>query len=204
MAAPTGSIDLDSGPLTLPRAIIFIGPPGSGKTACAEALAQRLGWTALDTDRVIVTETGMDIPEIFQHFGEPHFRKLETDLLDRLLGQMHGTNQVRRGLVIATGGGMPVSPGNFERLAELGEIVYLEADLDVMAERLLAEGGRPLLSDGGKKDHNNRFDRIKTKLAALIDQRACVYAQARYKVRTTALTPEQVAEAVFKLIYGTM
>lgn len=142
----------------------------------------------------------MTIPEIFQHFGEPHFRKLETDVLDRLLDQMHGTNEVPPGLVIATGGGMPVSPGNFERLASLGEIVYLEADLDVMVERLLAEGGRPLLADGGQ---SNPFDRLKTKLAALLDQRACVYARARYKVRTTALTPEQVAEAVFKLIRGT-
>ncbi|HEY9868231.1 MAG TPA: shikimate kinase, partial [Candidatus Obscuribacterales bacterium] len=96
-----------------------------------------------------------------------------------------------------------VSPGNFERLARLGEIVYLEADLDVMVERLLAEGGRPLLADTGEGNHNNRFDRLKNRLAALLDERAPVYARARYKVRTTALTPEQVAEAVMKLLRGT-
>lgn len=184
-----------------PTAIVFIGPPGSGKTACAQAVAQRLAWAVMDTDRFIEADTGMTVAQIFEELGEPRFRELESALLDRLAADRsnQGSAQVQP-LVIATGGGMPVAPGNFERLAALGEVIALGADLDVLAARLLADGGRPLLAGKNHGESRPACDILKEKLSGLLTQRAPIYAQARYKLDTEGLTPEDIAEEVLKLL----
>ena len=179
-----------------PKVIIFIGPPGSGKTACANALGKRLGWTVLDTDRLIEDNVGMTIPQIFERHGETRFRALESELLEKLArGEL-----ASQPLVIATGGGMPVAPGNFERLEALGAVIYLQADLDVLTTRLVNEGGRPLLAGNRDAVGKSSADLLKEKLAGLVSVRAPVYGRARYKLDTDGRTPEDIAEQVLKLL----
>ncbi len=111
--------------------IILIGMPGSGKTSIGHALADRLGREFFDSDDVIVSRARMSIPDIFAHHGEEHFRSLEREVISEL--------GAKSGVIIATGGGVPVDVRNHAPLRQNGRIYHIERDLDS-----LALDGRPL------------------------------------------------------------
>ncbi len=96
--------------------LVLIGMPGSGKTKMSALLAKRFSLPALDTDAMIVQKTGMSIPEIFEKFGEAHFRDLETQAAREAAAQ--------KGAVIATGGGVILRPANMEALARTGIVFF--------------------------------------------------------------------------------
>ena len=77
--------------------IFLIGFMGSGKSTIARLLSECLGVTQVEMDEVIVQEQGMPITEIFEKYGEEHFRDIETDLVRRL--------QAQDGVVVSCGGG---------------------------------------------------------------------------------------------------
>ena len=80
--------------------IVLIGMMGCGKTTCANLLHQRLGRPVADTDALIVERQGRSISDIFAAEGEGYFRDLETAVARELAE--------RQGLIIATGGGLPL------------------------------------------------------------------------------------------------
>lgn len=111
--------------------IILIGMPGSGKSTIGKMLAQHFGKSFVDADAVLEADAGKTIPEIFAADGEPGFRKLETQTLEKLGKQS--------GLVIATGGGCITRQENYPLLHQNGTIFCLNRDI-----ALLPTEGRPL------------------------------------------------------------
>ena len=113
--------------------LILIGMPGCGKSTVGALLARELGRELVDSDEEIVKKAGMSIPEIFEKYGEAHFRSLEREVIASL--------GAKNGLVIATGGGAPVDVRNHAPLRQNGRIYYIRRSLD-----RLARDGRPLSS----------------------------------------------------------
>ena len=74
---------------------------------------------------------GKEIPEIFRESGEAGFRKIESEVLSEVTKQT--------GQVIATGGGVVVTPKNYELVRQNGEVIFLKRDL-----RELSVAGRPV------------------------------------------------------------
>ena len=146
--------------------IILVGFMGAGKSSVGRLLAKRLGRCFVETDDVIVAREERPIAEIFQAEGEARFRQLEADLLDLL--------RLKRGDVIATGGGFPCREGRMEALRAMGTVVWLAGEFDVLYERALRSGSRPLL-DGKRKEE----------VAALYRAREPYYRQAHFTVETT-------------------
>ena len=64
--------------------IILTGFMGTGKSTVGKKIADRLGWSFIDTDTVIEKEAGMTIPTIFTERGEPYFRDLERAVIARV------------------------------------------------------------------------------------------------------------------------
>lgn len=119
--------------------IILVGLMGVGKSAIGKELAARLSMDFLDTDELIENNEGISISEIFEKYGEAHFRQLEADLI---------RNIKVRNTVISVGGGLPVHDSNMEKLAELGTRIYLQISEDKLASRLwVVRKKRPLLKD---------------------------------------------------------
>ncbi len=116
--------------------IILIGMPGSGKSAIAAALSEKLARRAVDSDAEIVRRAGKSIPEIFREEGEEAFRRLESEVL-RDLGK-------ESGLIIATGGGVVTRKENYAPLHQNGTLFHIRRDL-----ASLPTEGRPL-SQAGK------------------------------------------------------
>lgn len=114
--------------------IVFIGMPGSGKSSLAALTAEALGREACDTDAYIVEQDGRTIPQIFSDNSEAFFRSLEADAVKQL--------SKRQGIVIATGGGVPLSDDNVRLLRQNGLIIWVTRDLEALSTQ-----GRPLSGD---------------------------------------------------------
>ena len=94
-----------------PMNLSLIGFMGSGKSTIASRLADNLGFDFVDTDALIEKTASKSINEIFNDEGEGVFRKLESQVLEDLVG--------REGLVIATGGGIVTNKRNINLCVNL-------------------------------------------------------------------------------------
>ena len=111
--------------------IVLIGMPGCGKSTLGRLLAERTGKDFVDMDTVIVEKAGMTIPEIFERYGEKHFRDIESEVAAELGKE--------KGQIIATGGGVILRPENMKALSQNGRTVFLQRPM-----KALATDGRPL------------------------------------------------------------
>ncbi len=166
-------------PLNLKNVNLYlIGMMGSGKSTTGGLLAQTLGYQPFDSDTLITQLAGLSINQIFAEQGEAEFRKLETQVLMELSAYTR--------LVVATGGGIVVRPGNWSHLHQ-GIVVWLDVPLENLWERIQADSSRPLLKT------ENPYETLKT----LMQQRRHLYAQADvHTVVKPDWTAEQVAEQV--------
>ncbi len=120
-----------------PQRIILIGPMGAGKTTIGRQLAKTLSMDFVDSDHEIESRTGVNIPLIFDLEGEQGFRQRETAVIDDL--------SQRERLVLATGGGVVLSPENRRHLHDRGIVIYLHAEIDQLLNRTRHDRNRPLL-----------------------------------------------------------
>jgi shikimate kinase len=123
-----------------PKRILLVGMMGAGKTTCGVALASRLGWRYLDSDAEIIRSTGMSVPDIFVHRGEPSFRWEESRVLAEAT-----TSEFPA--VVSVAGGAARDPDNRRRVRRAGFVVWLRAELSTLAHRVGKGEGRPLLGN---------------------------------------------------------
>lgn len=119
--------------------IILVGMPGCGKTTVGTALAEHYGRKLVDTDELIVQKAGKSIPDIFAEQGEKGFRAIEAEVV-REVGK-------EKELVIATGGGVIVTPENHDALRQNGTVIFINRNIDV-----LPKDGRPLSLQNDLRD----------------------------------------------------
>lgn len=160
--------------------IVLIGPMGAGKSAVGAAVAARLARPFLDTDRMVEEAANATIEEIFQDRGEPEFRKLEAEAVERAAAEGRA--------VIACGGGAVLDGDNVDALRRAGTIVYLKVTPAVAARRVGSDG-RPLLAGG---DHESRLRQI-------IEKRAGVYETAADEEVDADLELEQIVQRVLQI-----
>ena len=118
--------------------IFLVGMMGAGKTTVGRILARRLKLRFFDSDHEIERRCGVKIPVIFEIEGESGFRSREAQAIDEL-----AANQ---GIVLATGGGVVLDPGNRGRLAAAGTVVYLRARPEDLYDRVRHDRNRPMLA----------------------------------------------------------
>ncbi len=120
--------------------ITLVGLMGSGKTSVGEILAELTGRSLIDTDRLIEANTGSTIAQLFQSEGEAAFRRYEVESLRRALLRDAPA-------VIATGGGIVLSPEARHMLTVNSTVVWLQARPEILAARLGRDESRPLLGE---------------------------------------------------------
>jgi shikimate kinase len=147
-------------PVPLHRGNLFlVGLPGAGKSTLGRQLARRLNKRFVDADAELEQKLGVSIPTIFEIEGEAGFRDREEATLAELTQLMD--------VVLSTGGGAVLRPGNRARLKENGTVIYLHADPAILWERVRHNRNRPLLQT---TDPRNR-------LATLYDERDALYRE---------------------------
>ena len=161
--------------------VVLVGPPGSGKTTTAVALAERLGVAARDTDADVEAVAGSSVGDLFVEHGEEHFRDLERTAVAVALEEHDG--------VLAVGGGAVLDAGTRQRLAGR-TVVFLDVGIKDAASRIGFNRDRPLLLG------NPRQQWIR-----LMEQRRGVYEEvATVTVQTDGRTPAQVADEIVRAV----
>lgn len=162
--------------------IILCGMMGVGKSTVGVRIAELTGRMWYDTD-VVITDRHGRISDIFEYYGEAHFRSLETEVVRELSG--------RDGLVISTGGGLVLKPENSELLKQNGKIFFMRASFETLLKRVRADETRPLLKNTGKTAES---------LGKLLAQRTPVYEHvADYIVDTDGKSIDEVAKEIVRL-----
>jgi shikimate kinase len=156
----------------LKKTVVLVGMMGAGKTAVGKALAAALGVPFLDSDEEIVRAANMPISEIFERDGEAFFRDKETRVISRLLEDHIG--------VLSTGGGAFLSERNRTLISEKGVSVWLNADLELLWDRVKTKTTRPLLRTEDPKATLTKIYTERVPTYQLAD--LSVQADARYSI----------------------
>jgi shikimate kinase len=167
----------------LRKTVVMVGMMGAGKTAVGRALALRLGVPFLDSDAEIEAAANMSVPEIFNRDGEPFFRLKETQVIARLLDEQRG--------ILSTGGGAFLSAENRENISAKGVSIWLDADIDLLWNRVRHKDTRPLLKTPDPK----------ATLTQLFEQRVPQYKLADIAVRSqSGLSIEDMVDRVIEAL----
>ena len=163
--------------------IYLIGFMGTGKSTVSKTLKELLRWKEIEMDDEIVRECGMEIPAIFEKYGENYFRDRETELLRKIAGE--------GAAIVSCGGGAVLRRENLEIMKDSGIIVLLSAKPETVYQRVKGHSSRPLLKD-----------RMSVAgIAELMEQRREAYESACDRiVATDHKTPLQIGKEIVELI----
>ncbi len=168
----------DSPPTEKP--IALLGVRGAGKSAVGEALAKKLGLAFVELDQQIEEAAGLPLSEVFALHGEAYYRRIEREVLTRILA-------TPTPMVLATGGSIVNDPTNYGLLRARCRTVWLRATAEEHWNRVVAQGDqRPMAQNP------HAF----AELRALMTAREKLYARAEHTVETSGRRVAHVVAAI--------
>jgi len=181
LEVPPASLLADAGSQgSPPKVISLLGLRGAGKTTIGKALADRLGVSFFELDRLVEAEAGMTLGELFAMHGEDYYRRVELLALKRFLG-------MDKPAVLATGGGLVTSPEAFRLLKEKTRSAWLKAAPEEHWDRVVKQGDlRPM---------QNRPQAM-TELKRRLKEREPLYSTAELTCVTSRRSVPQVVSAI--------
>ena len=166
------------------KPIALLGVRGAGKSAVGEALAKKLALAFVELDQQIEEAAGLPLAEVFALHGEAYYRRIEREVLTRLLAQP-------RPMVLATGGSIVNDPTNYALLRSRCRTVWLRATAEDHWNRVVAQGDqRPMA------ENPHAF----AELRALMTAREKLYARAEHTVETSGRRVPQIAAVIADIV----
>ena len=160
--------------------VVLVGYRGTGKSAVAGLLGERLRLTVVNLDAQIERKAGKSIPEFVAEVGWPGFRDLEEEIVRTFAAQ--------DGLVIDCGGGVIERENNFAVLRDAGPVVWLKATTPTIVRRIQGDDQRPSLT--GAKSFTDE-------VAEVLERRTPLYQRISHlEVDTDDRTIEEVAAEI--------
>ncbi len=154
-----------------------MGFMGCGKSSIASHISESMQLDYIDTDQEIERHQTLSISELFDRFGEPHFRNLELELAHQLSNYKQS--------IISTGGGFLLQKEVSQICQKLGPIVFLKTSFKTILDRLNNDESRPLA-------------RNRTHLEALYNSRQSEYERlASWSINTDNKTIEDISQLVW-------
>lgn len=118
--------------------LVLIGMPSCGKSFIGKLISEDAGKPFVDTDELFEETYKCSAGDFIRNFGEKTFRRREKNICKKV-AKMNG-------VIISTGGGMPLYKDNGALLKRNGPVVYLRRTLPELAP----SESRPLSSDESK------------------------------------------------------
>ncbi len=126
--------------------LFLIGYRCSGKTTIGKSIAMAIGWSFVDSDLLVIKESGKSIKNIIDTKGWDAFRRMERSALKQIC--------TKERQVVATGGGVVLDPDNIKAMQTSGMVVWLDATAETIQKRMLQDKNtgnfRPALTDKGR------------------------------------------------------
>lgn len=161
---PVSASVFDDAPIIHPKSalpLFFTGLMGSGKSSVGATVAQALHRSYRDLDCEIENAAGYSVADLFTAHGEPHFRTLETESLQRAL-----SDHIE---CISCGGGIVTQEINRALLKRQGICIWLWADINCVLGRLQGDKTRPLLQENRSEALKNLLEARKNLYASCAD-----------------------------------
>jgi shikimate kinase len=141
---------------------------GCGKSSIGQILANTLGWTFIDLDKLIEESYGGRISKIFKERGEEYFRQLETETLNK-------TAEMQC-IIVALGGGAIIRKENRSFMNSFGKLIYLKTTPEKLYSRLRFKTDRPLFQTSENVILSKEM--AIEKISRLLDERETYYNEA--------------------------
>jgi XRE family aerobic/anaerobic benzoate catabolism transcriptional regulator len=164
--------------------IALLGLRGAGKTTVGRRLARRLRVPFVELDRRIERAADLSLSELFSLHGEDYYRRLERNALNEVLAE-------RRGMVIATGGGIVTSTETYAELRRSALTIWLRAKPEDHWDRVVRQGDRRPMAN-----HPQAMADLRARLAA----REPLYALAHHTIETSGIAVGRTVEAIAGLL----
>ena len=161
---------------------------GCGKSTIAQNLSKITNIPFLDLDKCIENKANLSINEIFEQFGEIHFRRLEHEMLLELL-------QSSENSIIGLGGGTPCYANNHELLKRDDVTsIYLKASIDTLYNRLIHnKSKRPLIA-------NMNEEEMREFIAKHLFDRSYYYNHAQHKVSVDNKAVDETVQDILEIL----
>lgn len=165
--------------------IVLIGYRCSGKSLVGKTLADDLGLELVDTDRVLEGRVGSAIPQYVAENGWEAFRMLEKVIVRSI------ANHDQR--VIATGGGVVLDWENVRNLRQTGWVVWLQADVATLQERMMHD------ERSGSVRPGLAGDNPLVEIREVLSQRTALYERAcDWVVNTDQKSPLAISKEIMQ------
>ena len=125
----------------LHETVSLIGMPGAGKSTVGVLLAKRVGLNFVDSDLLIQVREGRTLQELVDTRGYQVLREIEEAVL---------LEMALASFLVATGGSAVYSAPSMRRLKTAGPVVYLQASLPVLEERVGSNRLRGIAAPAGQ------------------------------------------------------
>ena len=126
--------------------LFLIGYRCSGKTTIGKSIAMTIDWPFVDSDLLVIKESGKSIKDIVDTEGWDAFRRMERSMLKQICADDCQ--------VVATGGGVVLDEANIQAMKTSGMVVWLDATAETIQKRMLQDRNtgnfRPALTDKGR------------------------------------------------------
>lgn len=162
------------------KPIALLGVRGAGKSTIGAALAKKLDYRFVELDQEIEAATGLSLGDVFTLHGEAYYRRVEREVLTRLLAEPAPT-------VLATGGSIVNDPTTYALLRSRARTIFLRAKPEDHWNRVVAQGDqRPMA------ENPHAFEELRGLIAA----RSKLYARADRTIETSGRTAKQVVAEI--------
>jgi len=169
---------------TTAKPIALLGVRGAGKSTVGAALARKLGVRFVEVDREIEEAAGLPLGDVFTLHGEAYYRRVEREVLSRLLA-------AQAPAVLATGGSIVNDPTTYALLRSRARTIWLRARPEDHWNRVVAQGDqRPMA------ENPHAFEELRALLAA----RHKLYARADHAIETSGRGVRQVVTDIARLV----
>ena len=160
---------------------------GSGKTLVSKELSILNNFKIFDLDTEISKQNNSSIAEIFKKKGEIFFRKIEKEVLEKILS-------TEKNIILSLGGGTPCYYNNIDSINEKTISVFLKTNVKTLAQRLSSEKDkRPLIQNISNED-------LPEFIAKHLFERNPFYNQAKITINTDNLSAREIAEEILTQI----
>lgn len=164
--------------------LFLVGYRGTGKSSVGRRLSEILRLASVDSDDLVEQDAGKTIRAIFSEEGEPGFRELETQAIQRIV-------EGRDTSIVSLGGGAILREQNRHLIKTHGAVIWLKASLDEIARRIFDDTTtterRPALTQLGER----------AEIAKLLEVREPMYHEvADFTIVTDHRTVDDIATEI--------